>query len=683
MQAVLVAVPAAILALALMAGPREAMATSESAATSAVDAASDPDAAAEPFDEETQPANRRARRAARLAARCRARDLQDLSPRHLRRVLRRCGPTIGGSSGVARGDFNCDGFADLAVGVPFEDVGNVANAGAVNVIYGSAGGLRAVGSQFLHEDTPAILGSGAEAGDQYGHALAAGNFNGDSCSDLAIGIPGEDSGAPGLTAIKADVGAVQVLYGSSSGLTSNGSQLLFQGPIQGPAGPVVVPGDAEAGDRFGHSLTWGDFNGDAFGDLAVGVPFEDVGSIQDAGAVNTFLGSPFGLLPIGDFNRGMQFLTQATTFRTGLDPREVVGTGDSPEPFDFFGLHLAAGNFNGEIRPGGAGIDDLVVGVPREDLGTIEDAGVVHVFYGSHDLLAPLGFTSPAFPYPSPQLWHQNRPFVNDGAERSDRFGSALAAGNFNGDAFADLAIGVPLEDTDVQDAGAVSVIYGSAGGVSATAVRPDQLVTQDGFLSGGGDIHNDEEVGDRFGWSLAAANFDADGYDDLAVGVPFENLRDFNSLCGRSVDNDDAGAVNVLYGSASGAAGAGLGTDRNQFLFQGGFGALAFPKFQRPGHLFGLSISAWNFDGAAGADLAIGVPGDGLATFGRKPFCPSDFVTSQEGSPTREGAVEVLYSVSGGPAFNLASPRNQKWSQNDIAGDGAEREDQFGRALY
>ena len=40
-------------------------------------------------------------------------------------------------------------------------------------------------------------GSGglAEAGDQYGAALAVGDFNGDSLDDLAVGAPGDALGA--------------------------------------------------------------------------------------------------------------------------------------------------------------------------------------------------------------------------------------------------------------------------------------------------------------------------------------------------------------------------------------------------------------------------------------------------------------------------------------------------------
>ena len=53
------------------------------------------------------------------------------------------GPSGQPTDGSVFSDFNNDGFADLAVGVPYEDVGAVIDAGAVNVLYGSAEGLQA------------------------------------------------------------------------------------------------------------------------------------------------------------------------------------------------------------------------------------------------------------------------------------------------------------------------------------------------------------------------------------------------------------------------------------------------------------------------------------------------------------------------------------------------------------
>lgn len=111
-------------------------------------------------------------------------------PGHAYGLRRRCAPQ-GSSAGVAKGDFNNDGLADLAVGVPREDVGTITDAGAVNIIYGSANGLTAVGNQFWTQNSEGILNA-AEPGDQFGSALASGDFNGDGYSDLAVGVPKED-----------------------------------------------------------------------------------------------------------------------------------------------------------------------------------------------------------------------------------------------------------------------------------------------------------------------------------------------------------------------------------------------------------------------------------------------------------------------------------------------------------
>ena len=51
----------------------------------------------------------------------------------------------------------------------------------------------------------------------------------------------------------------------------------------------------EANDRFGHSLATGDFDGDGYPDLAIGVPYEDQDGLTDVGMVVVFYGSSSGL----------------------------------------------------------------------------------------------------------------------------------------------------------------------------------------------------------------------------------------------------------------------------------------------------------------------------------------------------------------------------------------------------
>src|SRR5688572_18794022 len=134
-----------------------------------------------------------------------------------------------------------------------------------------------------------------------------------------------------------DAGAVTVLYGSPTGLQATGTG----GPddqcwTQNSNGVI---GDAEAFDRFSKFLASGDFNGDLLDDLAVGVPFENVGGIDGAGAVNVLYGSPTGLQATGTGGPDDQFWNQDST--------GVIG---AAEAFDSFGNSLASGDFNGDLR---------------------------------------------------------------------------------------------------------------------------------------------------------------------------------------------------------------------------------------------------------------------------------------------------------------------------------------------
>ena len=106
-------------------------------------------------------------------------------------------------------DFNGDGFADLAIGVPDEDINGQGDAGAVNVFYGRAGGLSATNNQFWSRDSANVPGA-PDNFERFGASLVCGDFNGDQLDDLAIGATGTD--VSGIDR----VGSVTVLYGSTS-----------------------------------------------------------------------------------------------------------------------------------------------------------------------------------------------------------------------------------------------------------------------------------------------------------------------------------------------------------------------------------------------------------------------------------------------------------------------------------
>ncbi|MGD8967852.1 MAG: FG-GAP repeat protein [Anaerolineae bacterium] len=205
-----------------------------------------------------------------------------------------------------------------------------------------------------------------------------------------------------------------------------------------------------------------------YGALVIGVPWEDVGTApgaEDAGALNILYGAGGGLSASGD-----QFWSQNSA--------RVNGT---VEDFDWFGSALAVGDFDGD------GDFDLAVGVPGEGAGGVSGAGVVQVFYSAKGRLTAAGN----------QIWSQGTPLVEGALELSDGFGAALAAGNFNGDAYDDLAVGVPDEDIDdVTNAGAVNVIYGYGSGLGESP----QFWHQD--VSG---VSGEAEEGDAFGFALVA----------------------------------------------------------------------------------------------------------------------------------------------------------------------------------
>jgi hypothetical protein len=189
----------------------------------------------------------------------------------------------------------------------------------VDVLYGSGSGLTSAGDQQFWQGAGGVAGT-AEQADLFGRALAVGDFNNNGASDLAVGVSFEDVGAV------RDAGAVNVLYGWGSGLSSAGNQQFWQG-----AGGVA--GTAEEEDVFGWAISTGDFNNNGASDLAVGVLFEGIGAIPQAGAVNVLYGNGNGLS-----NAGNQQFWQG-----------AAGVAGTPEPDDEFGSALV-----GSDQPTGA-----------------------------------------------------------------------------------------------------------------------------------------------------------------------------------------------------------------------------------------------------------------------------------------------------------------------------------------
>lgn len=500
-----------------------------------------------------------------------------------------------------KADFNDDGYADLAIGVPYEEINGV-RGGAINVIYGSKDGLESDDNQVFHRDTADLEGK-PEPGDEFGYALAVGDFDDDGYADLAIGVPSDEvNGVDGA-------GSVTVLYGSNDGLDADDSEIWSQHTSG-------IGDDPDTNDNFGYALTTGDFNDDGHDDLAIGVPGEDVSGEDDAGLVHVIYGSKDGLDSVDD-----EIWHQGSDSVTGL-----------LEDGDGFGSALAGGDFDGD------GNDDLAIGVPGENMSGHDNAGWVHVLYGTDSGSSSSQGNDGGLSGDDDDVWHQNIDGIEGEAESHDDFGYSLAVGDFDDDDYDDLAIGVPGEDVGSDDdgAGAVNVIYGDSNGLT----KDDDQYWHQGTSGVEGEPDDDE----HFGYAVAAGDFDDDGHDDLAIGAPGE---DFES-------HDEAGQVQVLYGK-----GGGLSGDDDQRWHQ----SIDDIEGTAEAHdEFGAALCTGDYDGDGTSDLVIGVPSEDV------------------GSDDDAGSLNVIY---GDDSERLSDEDNQAWNQGSSGIEGKpESDDSFGFAI-
>ncbi|RLF66855.1 MAG: hypothetical protein DRN57_06260 [Thermoplasmata archaeon] len=352
-------------------------------------------------------------------------------------------------------DFNRDGYNDVVISDPYA---GYPSTGAAYLFFGDASGWD--GMYESDSDADIEYTSSIEPEQSaFGSSLAAGDLDHDGYTDLVVGAPENYDGFQ-------NPGSVHIFWGGTKGYMAqkNYKRILGQS-VEGAGDAVAV----------------GDYNGDGVDDLAVSMTSTLASQSQNryhAGAVALFFG------PISRTPSGIR-INSADVRISGAIPNERIGE------------TLEAGDVNGD------GYDDLVIGAPRSDLGSITDQGVVYVLAGrsswgvSYDLLYdPVARIFGPWPY--------------------DQIGTSLAVGDIDDDGREEVIIGAPSGDgyqRTTNAGGNVYILKGASftdlAGGGNLSIRTDVNISIFGDLPG-----------ERLGSSLAVGDIDGDGTSDLVMGA-------------------------------------------------------------------------------------------------------------------------------------------------------------------
>ncbi len=389
---------------------------------------------------------------------------------------------------LASGDFNDDGYGDLAVGK---------HGGGYAVFFGGPTGLAL---------TPAINRTREL---RQGDALTVCDFDGDGLDDLIVGSPAQGGS-----------GRVLVLWGDASvPLTSE----------------LVVDATGITGAGLGTAVACSDVDGAGQSDIIAGAP-------HDVDPTNPYATPGSFVVYAGGMGRSYRDPTWKTYGDGGIDyvewfgsalatadvnddgRNEIVVGAKSPGDTHIGAVYIytaiggepalgwtingtdAGADFGAAVLGvdlDGDGMDDIVVGAPKSD---VQNAGKMFVFLG-HDLT-----------YESPPY----QPAWTSTAMTGE--GAALAMLDFNSDGLADVATGASLYDSG---RGLVAVYLG------------DGTTLQD--------VHSDfqgEQAGAQFGASLAFVRGSGSFPGLLVMGAPIYGSSAEGAVFGVHTTDDDDDTV-------------------------------------------------------------------------------------------------------------------------------------------